>query len=320
VGKAVSIGLALVTLIATATATATAEPRIAAEPRTDQGLIWQAPASCPDAVEVRARIERRIGVPIERLVHGVTVEIAIDDERGGSGRFVARIDPSGITVVNGVRVLTSARCDELTDAVALVIARLTADARRAPPDLGVERPIAVAAPAAVVRHEWGGGVRMIGLSGVGALPRVGLGGELAAYVRRGELFVELAGAGWRRSTQVVHPGAPGRVDVHLQDAALRLGWGPEQLPIRTWIGAELGAIEGEGVALEEPHIGTAVWVSAAAGFGVAWPVMRRARVVGLVELAVPLDRPRFVLRTGSEVFRPEAVAARYGLGLEIGWR
>src|SRR4051812_47111754 len=43
---------------------------------------------------------------------------------------------------------------------------------------------------------WGGGVRLTGLSGVGALPGVNIGAELAAYLRRDERFLELALGHW----------------------------------------------------------------------------------------------------------------------------
>src|SRR5690349_2142807 len=96
-----------------------------AEPGTDAGLVWQAPVSCPSLDEVRARIERRLGSSIDRAVHGVEVAVARDGE--GGGRFVARIDLRAVTVANEIRVLTSARCDELADAVAVVIARVAAE-------------------------------------------------------------------------------------------------------------------------------------------------------------------------------------------------
>src|SRR3954447_22885830 len=90
-----------------------------AEPASDAALIWQAPDSCPDAAEVRARIARRLGAPIDRAVRGVTVDVAV--ERGGrEPRYVARIDLRGLRAAAEIRVLTSARCDELTDAVAVV--------------------------------------------------------------------------------------------------------------------------------------------------------------------------------------------------------
>ena len=66
--------------------------RAAGEPRTDAGLVWQAPVSCPGAAEVRARIERRLGTPADAAMRGIAVEIAPD-----AGGFVAHIDLRGVT-------------------------------------------------------------------------------------------------------------------------------------------------------------------------------------------------------------------------------
>jgi hypothetical protein len=44
-----------------------------------------------------------------------------------------------------------------------------------------------------------------------------------------------------------------------------------------------------------------------------------ARLLGLLELVVPVERARFVLRDGSLVFRPDPVTVRCGLGIEVGW-
>jgi hypothetical protein len=292
-----------------------------AEPRSDAALVWQAPADCPDAREVRVRIERRLGMPIERAVHGI--EVAIEPEAGDLGgaarRFVARIDLRGLTVANEVRVLTSARCDELTDAVAVVIARLAAERRQPPAEDRAVR-LAVQPPVTVAPREWGGGVRTLGLSGVGAQPRVGLGGELAGYVRHESVVAEVALARWLPSSRFLHPGAPGRVDIRLDVTALRLGWGPEALPLRGWIAGELGSVEAQGVGLNDDHVGAARWVGVGAGVGVAWPMAPLVRLVGVVEAVVPVQRPRFMLVDGTEVYRPEPATARCGLGLEVGWR
>jgi hypothetical protein len=290
-----------------------------AQPRTEAGLVWQAPDSCPDVAEVRARIERRLGTTIERAVHGVEVEIAVEGE-GGGRRFVARVDLRAVTVANEVRVLSSARCSELTDAVAVVIARIAAE-NRAPAEAAAERAqIAVRAPPVVVPRVWGGGLRAIGVSGVGTLPGIGLGGHVAGYVRHGAGFAELGATRWMRGHQVLHTGAPGRVDVRLDVATLRLGWGPEHLPLRGWVAGELGSIQGEGVALEDGRSGSGRWIAAGAGFGVAWPMSTHTRLVGLVELAVPLVRARFLLQDGTELYRPAAANARCGFGFEVGWR
>jgi hypothetical protein len=61
------------------------------------------------------------------------------------------------------------------------------------------------------------------------------------------------------------------------------------------------------------------WRAAGAGFGVAWPMTDRARLVGTVEIAVPVDRGHVMLERGDEV-QPDPMAARYSVGLEVGWR
>lgn len=289
-----------------------------AQPSTDAGLVWQAPVSCPNIDEVRARIERRLGSSIDRAIHGVAVDVARDGD--GGGRFVARIDLRAVTVANEIRVLTSARCDELADAVAVVIARIAAENRQVSAERSQPTRIALPAPPPVVPDAWGSGLRALGVSGVGALPGIGVGGELAGHVRHRSLFAELAGAMWARSPKVVAQGAPGRVDVSLKLAALRIGWDSEQLPLRAWLSGELGLLEGTGVAFDGSRTGAARWLAAGAEFGVGWPMTEHTRLIGVVELAVPLERARFVLRGGSSVFSPEVATARCGFGLEVGWR
>ena len=292
-----------------------------AEPRTDEALVWQAPANCPDAADVRARIERRLGMPLEK-VHGIEVEITPDGTA-----FVARIDLRGITVENTIRTLSSARCDALTDAVAVIVARIAIDAiaaRAAPQEVEYEAPppyahheVPVAPPAP---HPFGGGVRLLGLSGVGALPGVSVGLELAGYVRYHDAFVEVAGAAWEPTPKTLSNGAPGRVEVGLGTIGMRAGWGPEDLPLRGWIVAELGVIQGAGQALDDPQIGAGGWFALGGGFGVAWPMSPHSRIVGTVEAVAPVGRARFVLADGTELFRPGPATARCAFGLEVGWR
>jgi hypothetical protein len=288
-----------------------------AEPRTDAGLIWQAPATCPDAADVRARIERRLGMPLER-VHGIEVEITPD----GSA-FIARIDLRGITVENTIRTLSSVRCDALTDAVAVIVARLAMEAYAAPQTVELEMPPTVVRRAVVppaAPSTFGGGVRVLGLSGVGALPGVSVGPEVGGYLRYQSAFVEVAGERWKPETQELSHGAPGRVDVGLGTLDIRAGWNPPDLPLRGWAVFELGIIQGEGVSLDDPSIGTGGWTAVGGGFGVAWPMSAHSRIVGTVEAVAPIARARFVLQDGSEVFRPGPATARCAFGLEVGWR
>jgi hypothetical protein len=279
-----------------------------AQPRSDAGLVWRAPVSCPDGDEVRARVARRLGLPSDgrddSVVHGISVEISLEGSGGRDHRFVARIDLRGVALSNEVRVLTSERCDELADAVAVVVARLAAENQQAPAALRaapLEIALPVLSPAAP--RQWGGGIRTLGISGIGALPGVGVGGELAGYLRRRSVLVELTGTRWRRNQAV-------RLDI----LALRIGWRPEELPLRAWIAGELGSVDGVNSDARGK------WRGIGAGFGVAWPMSRYARLVGVIEVVAPLDRERFLLRDGAEMYRPDLVAVRSGLGLEVGWQ
>jgi len=287
----------------------------------DNGFVWAAPEPCPDAADVRARIEQRLGLPVEGSVRGI--EVAIAREAGG---FVARIDTRGVTLANQIRTLTSARCDELTDAVAVVVARLATEERARQAEIA-RKATAIPAPPAPdaargrrAAGPWGGGVRAVGVSGIGVLPGVGLAGELALYARRHAYFAELAGTRWARRAKYLADGAPGAVDVRLITAALRAGWSPTDMYIRAWAVGEVGPMTGEGIALNDPRIGTGRWTAAGAGFGVAWPMWDRARLVGSFEFLAAFSQVRFVLADGGEVYHPASGVARCSLGLEIGWR
>jgi hypothetical protein len=296
----------IVGLIAFGTGVAAAEP----------GLIWEAPDGCPDAEAVRLRIEQRVGTVPTDLMRGIEIEVS----REGTG-FVARIDLRGVTVANDVRTLRAPHCDDLTDAVAVVVSRVASEGVRVEPLPPIaprttwRRTNSLAVAVRSGRHrlirDWGGGVRAMAVSGIGGVPEVGLGGELAGFVTHGPAFVELGWARWADSTVMLRSG-PG-VGVGLEVAALRVGWGPERLPIRAWIGGEVGAMRGEGM-------GSRPWSAATSGFGVAWPMSPWSRLVGSIEVVLPFDRAGFALADGHEVYRPGAMSSRAGLGLELGWR
>jgi hypothetical protein len=276
------------------------------------GFVWTAPAACPDGEDVRARIERRLGAPLE--VHGVEVAIT----RAGAV-FVAHIDTRGVTVANQIRTLTSARCDELADAVAVVVARLASEWRRIERPVVVERAVPTEAPRVVEPPRiWGYGVHAMALSGIGTVPRVGIGGELSVFVRRKNYFAELGFARWASQSQYLIEGAPGRVEVGLDSITARIGWSPTKMPLRAWLGSELGSMRGEGAALLDPQAGRAPWFAVTGGFGVGWPMARYARLIGTFEVAVPTSRVSFMLAQSGDIYTSSPIAARCALGLELG--
>jgi hypothetical protein len=279
---------------------------------------WEAPATCPKADAVRARLA------------GDLPDFRVDITRE-RGEFVARL-----VIGDEVRNLSAPRCDDLANAVAVIVARLAhahpglrvaIAAIPMPPEPPPVPEFDLEMPAVYVRRaevrpdpHWGGGGRLVGLSGVGAVPEVGLGVELAGYLRHDDGFLELAAARWGTGGAVLNEGAPARVAIGLDVLALRAGWGPEDLPIRVWGSVERGSMTGEGYQLGDPRLGSGTWTAIGTGFGVVWPMFPNARLVGSFEVAVPVQRPSFVLASGDMVYQPSLLTARVAFGLEVGWK
>lgn len=292
-------------------------------PASADRFAWSAPTGCPDDAAVRERIVRRLGGSEGTDDIAVTVTRSV-------GRFEARI----AAVASQTRTLTSARCDELADAVAVIVARLATEARAhriavveasAMIDLHTVRPPPVA-PVHAVRApaeraaKWGGGGRLLALSGIGVVPHVGVGVDVAGFVRRRDAFAEIGYARWATRPTYLVAGAAGRVDVGVQMTTLRGGWAPDHMPLRAWLGVELGAMSGTGVGLQDSRTGSSRWTAIAAGFGVAWPISERSRLVGTFEVAAAVERARFTLMDGSEAYQASPASARCALGIEVGWR
>ncbi|MEO7091887.1 MAG: hypothetical protein ABI175_01470 [Polyangiales bacterium] len=204
------------------------------------------------------------------------------------------------------------------------------------PEDQVLPPEQVAAPAptrpVMLRHStqqrqglWGGGVRLTGLSGIGALPGVNMGAEVAVFVRLDERFLELGLGRWVPQETYVVSEEPTHVELGLDVWSLRGGWASRTMPLRAWVLAEIGEVASKREmtgylarmvgAVEKDHR----WAALGAGFGVAWPMSDQARLVGNVELAVPIARHEMMMTTGKP-YEPDAAAARCSLGIEVGWR
>ncbi len=328
------------------------------------GFGWRAPADCPTAATVRARIDRRLDAGTEVG----TIDVSVT--RVPTGGFRAVIDTRAISVAGQGRTLSAARCDALADAVAVIVARLASDAHRTAvakrgstqhadaassrrddvsrtggparsggdqhdaemPDVMLavriptatrpERVAAKTAEANVVDepHAWTGGIRLLALTGIGITPKVGYGGELSGFVHRHDAFAELGYARWAERPTYVLPNTLSRFDVGVSLLTLRGGWSSSHMPLRGWLGVEVGSMHGTGAPLMDPHADSGRWTAISGGFGVGWPMSPRTRLVGTFELAAPVERARFTLANGTEIYQPAPASARAAFGLEVGWR
>jgi hypothetical protein len=172
-------------------------------------------------------------------------------------------------------------------------------------------------------ERWGGGVRLTGLSGIGALPGRNFGAEVAVLVRRDELFAELGLSRWK--PEVDYTIADTHTPLALDVWTVRGGWASMRMPLRAWLLAEVGELAG---ARAMPGVVSRMvmgqtpsdrrWSAAGAGLGVAWPMSNQARLVGNLEFAVPLQHESVMLN--DRTFQPDPLTARFSIGLEVGWR
>jgi hypothetical protein len=306
------------------------------------GLSWKAPRGCPSEGALRERIERRL----EHSLDDVNLDVAVAVSRPRGGRHVAVVALSG----HPARRLEATRCDELTDAVAVVIARIAADALAAqqaaaeqmtidesaividtPPhrdraERDTDSPFAAPPPdhdapapapsSGYVPKRWSISARMSGVSGIGVIPQVGLGGELAVSVRAGEHLAELGASRWVTSAAQFHAGRQTRIDVNLDATIARYGWRPPELPMRAWATVERGTMHTGGAVA----VGSDRWLAVGTGFGIAWQMKPWIRLFGSVETMFALERARYTTEQGMAIWAPAPMSVRTTCGLEVGWQ
>jgi hypothetical protein len=176
----------------------------------------------------------------------------------------------------------------------------------------VHRDLAVPA----LSHPWSLGVRLSGVSGIGIVPEVGLGAEVAISARHNSTLAELAATKWLASGA---DRSTSHVDVGLGVTSARVGWRPEDLPLRAWVEGEVGSMDGTGTNLSSTQPNSGRWFAAGAGFGVGWPMTPWLRLVGSTEALIAIERVRFTESSGAVIFAPSPVSARATVGIEVGW-
>jgi hypothetical protein len=281
---------------------------LAAPAAADVGFAWNAPATCPSVSSIEARVEQRLGRSLDPEM-SIQIAVTLRD-----GHYIARLELGG-----DVRSLTSDRCDELSDAIAIVIARVADERRIAPVRVAVIEAAASVVPLVVHRdlavpnnaHPWSLGVRLSGVSGIGIVPEVGLGAEVAISARHNEWLAEIAATKWLASG-ADHSNM--HVDVGLGVTSARVGWRPASA-LRAWVGGEVGSMDGTGNDVSTSQR----WFAAGAGFGVAWPITPWLRAVGATELLIAIERVKFEQPDGVILYAPSPMSARATLGIEVGW-
>lgn len=317
-----------------------AQPTTAIDP-----IQWSAPAGCPDAVALRAGVERRLG---RSLLEGeVTVEARVQASGEGHHRLELRTRASGVI---DTRSFDADDCTSLVDAAALVVALavdpLAVAARAVHTEAGAADelgdPVAPAVTtSARVRAEDRGtspvvgrgasGVtrtvdrrpaalfRIAGGVGLGAVPRVSGAVSLAAGLRWHRGRLELEGSYWiPRTTERLAGSA---VRVQLGTVAVR-GCGQlvrERFDAVLCAGPQLGGMRGDGKDARNARTAAGVWFGLGAGVALSWWFRPRWALAGGLDVAVPVVHPAFRLAgaTPVQLYAPAAVSGRLWLGIEV---
>jgi hypothetical protein len=302
-----------------------------------EGVHWDAPAECPDVVEVRALVDQRIGRPL------AAGELAIEGRvEAGDGGYRLEL----VLARDGVqqsRVIEASDCAALARVAALV-AGLAIDAvaiaeqehatlvpepapplprdeptRESPRDESVAGTSSqrVRSPAPR-RRDLQLLLAIVGGIERGAMPGITGGIDAAIGVRGRGFRVELAGT-WLGPRRREIPGAA--VNVQLGTVAVR--GCPEltlaRVSVPLCVGIELGAMRGAGEQARDADTKHGLWIAPTIGTGVR---VGRGRIafVARGEVAIAAQRPAFDL-TGERgpiaVFLPAPVSARLWLGVEF---
>jgi len=269
---------------------------------------WQAPVGCPDSNVLLSAIAHRLDVPLDRveLAADVTIEATPDG-------FVAHVHGDATET----RELASASCSELTDAVAVIVARAATErVAVVEPSVPSVPSVAVVATPALPPSVWNLGARLGGLAGIGNLPNLGVAGELAVIGIRGPLAIELAGSHWLSGSTNVATDAS--VNIGVDALALRVGWRGDHL--RAWLDGEIGRVHAEGIGLADAMRGAERWTAIGGGAGYALPLAPHVLAVAAGEVELAINGVAITLSDGNTVYATPVIAIRGRLGLEVTWR
>lgn len=338
---------ALALVLASGPSPGAAAPRTEAAPPTGRGgagerellLDWDAPGECPSRDAVEGRVEgmlgRRLVMTSEPPVR-VVGRVAVSE--GGYRLRLSTETTSGALD----REFEGRDCDVLADTAAIVVSATLSPDPPPPPRLEpAPEPRAEAEPAPSPQTEpvtpattaepeprpatppepsrgVGGAVRVAGGVGLGALPGVAPGVDVAAALLRRSLRVELRFAYWFARRAESEARSDAGAELTLWTLGARGCWAPArgifEFPLCG--GVQAGPLRGDGYGISLPTTTRLTWVAVTAGAALAVSPLRNLAFWLGVDLLVPLTRPRFVVEDLGALHTSSGVGGRAMLGVE----
>ena len=163
--------------------------------------------------------------------------------------------------------------------------------------------------------------RLSGVSGIGVVPQVGLGAEVALTLPcHRSTLAEIGETSWLATVRVPRfTSVRRRISTSASTSRRRaVSAGVRKIPLRAWGTAEVGLRCRARARRSRPA--RAGGSQPAPAFGVAWQMTRWFCLVGSTEVLGAFDRVRFSLGDGVVLFAPAPVSARATCGIEVGWQ
>jgi hypothetical protein len=161
-----------------------------------------------------------------------------------------------------------------------------------------------------------------GVTGAGSLPNVGAGLDAVLGWHRRAFRAELVARDWATRRRDIQRAPSAALELQLATLGARVCWQPQ--PVEGWrvaacAGADVGALHGDGVGLENQRSRDARYTDLASGLQVAYARGYLLPEAG-VEVLGALERPSFGIvqnGLGSTEFRPAAWGFVVSLGLSL---
>jgi len=290
----------------------------------------RAPDDCADVQQVIAEAETLLGRSLAS-VDGIDFDVVITE--GARKRWQLRVvTTERASGDRRTREITGAGCAKLAEAAAVAItmsitgASTNEDAAAAAPRGPAPPPPAppLSAPAEPPRGQpvlaSAPAPRLaLGLGAVGdagTLPGLAFGAEVDGTWRIGLLRVVGIGTFLPGQEGRLASGAGGTFRLIAGGALLCLSKRARAIELLGCAGGEAGQLAGEGLGVDHPRAGQALWIAGRVDVGAAVAIASRWGARLRVGAVVPFRRPMFVLEETTPVYQPNAAIVRASLGVD----
>lgn len=281
-------------------------------------LHWDVPEACPDVHALERESEQVLGEPLASYPLSVTGTVT---QSGDQLTLLLRITlPANAETRE--RELQAASCQELLEAAAVAVALAAADSgERTPPGVpqstdNTEPPLRAARPASeTIGSELA--ISAAGAGITGALPSLGLGGELQVAWMRDWLRIGLGMTWFPLRGMTLTNSVRASFGMYFLELLLCGQRSVARARLFGCATAHIGRIEAHLDAPAEGPTESTAWRALGVRVGASYPIAPPLELTASLAAVLPITRPRFYSQptADAELHEPAAVAARLLVGI-----